>query len=347
MAQPGREVVDPMRDKHDSRDDGLPSGFPAPGRAYALYEDVAYNKHWEGASQGRLDALERHIVGSMLPQSGQRILDLGGGYGRLSSVYKNRFDDIVLLDGSMSLLMEARRLLGGQATLIAGDIGSLPFKTSCFDCVLTIRVLQHVTDLPRVLGEMRRILSGRGSLVFSYHNKRNAHRVLHYLDSRKKGDPFSLDSEEISPTLISHHPERFDRLLQDAGFGPARYEGTAVVDAWAAVMERLGSRSTPGAAWAPAMGRLRLAPWLIGCASAPGTTVVQHADSVEDLLACPQCRGGLVRIGSTFECRRCSLTYPLVDDIVDFRVSAGSLEEGHAPSPAANTQYSPLVGARS
>ena len=304
----------------DTRDKGLPEKFPPPEKSYSLYEDVEYQEHWEDSGHIRQDALERHIISDMLPVSGRRIIDVGGGYGRLAPVYLERFNQAVLYDGSLSLLRSARDTLGDRAVLVAGDVGRLPFKPASFDCVLTIRVLQHVHDLPGTLEEMRRVTAGDGSLVFSYHNKRNANRILHYLGTRKTGDPFSPESAEIGPTLISHHPAQVATLLHDARFSAPDYRGTVVVNSLARITEAFGRKAPAGATWAPLMGKFWLAPWLIGRSVAEGAEDLQAADSIEGLFQCPICHGDLVRSDQGYECPACRRSYPIEDGIADFRL---------------------------
>lgn len=303
-----------------SRDKGLPVRFPPSGKDYSLYEGIRYQEHWEDPAEIRQDALERYIISDMLPASGRRIIDLGAGYGRLAPVYLERFDQAVLYDGSMSLLRDARDDLGTRALLVAGDLSRLPFKAASFDCVLTIRVLQHVRDLPGAFGEMRRVVEGNGSVVFSYHNKRNARRVIRYFDTRKSGNPFSLESAEIGPTLISHHPRRVDALMREAGFTTPEYKGTVVVGPLANITDRLGHQAPAGARWASLMGRLRLAPWLIGRSFAEGSADAREVDSTDDLFECPNCHADLRSLDQAYECPGCHRRYPIDDGIVDFRL---------------------------
>jgi len=303
----------------DQRDKGIPNRFPPPEKSYSLYEGVDYQEHWGGTHQERQDALERHILSHMLPVAGRRIIDLGCGYGRLAPVYLGRFDQVVLYDGSVSLLKAARDSLGKRAVLVAGDFARLPFKAASFDCVLSIRVLQHIGDLPSALEGTRRVLSGGGQMVFSYYNKRNVHRMLHYIRARRSGDPFSLESAEISPTMIAHHPTRFATLLRDAGFSAAEYRGAVVVDSVANLTDRFGREAPAGAGWATLMGRLRLAPWLIGRATAEGDDQLIPADSIDDLFSCPICRSELDRSDGGFTCSACDRGYPIDEGIFDFR----------------------------
>jgi len=299
---------------------GLPTEFAPADKSYALYEDIEYEEYWDDPSQRRQDALEKHLISAMLPSHGRRVIDVGGGYGRLAPCYVDRFDEMVLFDGSLSLLRQARETLGDRVTLVAGDVLRLPFKSASFDEVLSIRVLQHMQDLRGALEGMRCILAREGRLLFSYHNKRNAHRVMHFMKSRKVGSPFSLDSAEVSPTLISHHPHTMDGLLGSVGFSSPEYRGAVVLDTLARITERFGASKPSGLQWASFTGRHRLAPWLIGNSTAQGGEDLRSATSMSDLFECPACRGELSLTDSSFECSSCSRVFPRSEGIFDFRI---------------------------
>lgn len=299
---------------------GLPDEFAPPERDFALYEDVPYQDFWEDHGRTRQDALERFIIADMLPASGRRILDLGCGYGRLAPVYIDRFDQVVLCDGSLSLLRDAQAAVGPRAVFVLADLAHLPFRPASFDCVLTIRVLQHVRDLQSALEEARRVIAGGGQMLFSYHNKRNARRILRYFEIRKIGDPFSLESAQLEATLISHHPRHVGTLLRQAGFEEPEYRGTVVLDGLARVTERIGGRLPAGARWARFVGRSWLAPWLIGRVFAQGSVVPPAVGPVDDLFRCPICHGDLTRSDQQLECQACRRRYPIDEGIFDFRL---------------------------
>lgn len=297
----------------------LPDEFPPADKSYSLYEGIDYQGFWEDPDRSRQDALEQHIISDMLPVSGRRILDLGCGYGRLAPLYLDRFDQVVLCDGSLSLLRDAHAVLGGRAVLVAADIARLPFRPTSYDCVLTIRVLQHVRNLQGTLDEVRRVMARDGRLVFSYHNKRNAKRILRDLAARGDANPFSLQPTELEPTLISRHPNVVDVLIENAGFSTPAYRGAVVVNSLASITDRFGRRTPAGSRWAPFMGRLRLAPWLIGRSFAQGGDDPQEGDSTDDLFQCPICRANLDQSNGGFECSACHRFYPIDDGVVDFR----------------------------
>lgn len=297
----------------------LPEGFPPADKSYALYEGIEYQGFWETPELERQDALERHVLRAMLPRSGHRILDLGGGYGRLAPCYLDRFDQIVLCDGSLSLLRDAHDALGDRALLVAADVARLPFKAASFDCVLSIRVLQHVHDLRGTLDEARRVTADGGAFVFSYHNKRNIKEVARHFAARGDASPFSHAPTEPVPTLISRHPDSVEAAVRDAGFSAPRYEGTAVVHALAGITERLGRRRPAGAWWAPFMGRFRLAPWLIGLSLARGGGPLCEG-RVADVFQCPLCHGELEHGARGLTCPACHRDYPTDGGITDLRV---------------------------
>lgn len=311
----------PSRATRQAGTKGLPTSFAPKDRRYALYEDIEYADYWDDPKQFRQDALEKHLVSKTLPTNGRRIIDIGCGFGRLAPCYMDRFTEVVLYDGSLSLLRQASKSVDDRAVLVAGDVGRLPFKPASFDCVLTIRVLQHLDDLSGAVGAIRTILAGDGRLVFSYHNKRNANRILHLVKSLRVASPFKLESAEVSPTLISHHPTLVNSILRDARFSSPAYLGAVVVNPLAEITERLGSSRTPaGTKWAEFMGRHRLAPWLIGSTMALGDAQLRRTGPLADIFECPSCRGELTKRVRAFECSSCDRRYPITDGIFDFRL---------------------------
>lgn len=285
-----------------------------------MYEGVDYQEYWNDPSLESLDELERRVAADLLPECGRRLIDIGCGYGRMSDCYAGRFEDVILFDGSPHLLRQARERKLKNAAFIAGDFNHLPFKKASFDAALVIRVVQHMTDLRASFKRIHRILCQNGRLTFSYHNKLNARRVLRWLISREKKSPFTLDSEEVSATLLSRHPKVISRILQETGFCPSGYRGVGVFDRVAA---RLGpwARFLPsGEGLSPLLGQAKLAPWIFENAVAKGNGLLAEANSLEDILQCPSC-GGNVRKGTdVYECLSCKLSYPIRDGIIDFRI---------------------------
>ncbi len=246
---------------------GLPTRYRRIGSS-ALYEGVEYKDFWDGESRKRLDKLEHALVCSLLPRHGQRLIDIGCGYGRLSDCYLERFDQVVMLDGSMTLLQQAKEITQGRAFYVAADVYHLPFKDSTFDCTLMIRVFQHLSCAEDILLEIRRILQKSGVFIFNYCNKRSLRQLLKWVFRKKLENPLKLNPDNSAIFLISHHPVYVDQFLQNAGFSQTEFRGEGIVEE---VIHRNPSIRKDGNlidSLVSSLGRIKMAPWIMCKASA-------------------------------------------------------------------------------
>jgi SAM-dependent methyltransferase len=299
---------------------GIPKKIDPNQKPYLLYEGIEYKDFWrESEKRSRLDELERDIICKMLPSTGYRIVDLGCGYGRLSECYQNRFNQIILVDSSISLLRQAQETTNGRGWFIAGDINNLPFREGSFDTLLMVRVFHHLSDSRSCLSEVARVLSKDGAFIFSYSNKRNLARIGAYLVGRDPKNPFTIETQGLDTTLIRHHPRFVDTLLEETGFDVLKYLGSGVVD-------KLTDKRGPFQIWlklgqltAPIFGKTKLAPWVFCKGRTAKTESIIKTDKLVDLLQCPSCGSSLVDEGNVYYCGGCSGKFPVVDGIVDLR----------------------------
>ena len=101
-----------------------------------------------------------------------RVLDLGCGPGSAAAALKvkwGRKTDVIAMDLALPMLREARAKSRFWKPLhaVQGDAQALPFADAAFDLVFSNLCLQWVADLPRALGELRRVMREGGLLVFS------------------------------------------------------------------------------------------------------------------------------------------------------------------------------------
>lgn len=96
-----------------------------------------------------------------LPVRG-RLLDVGGGTGRVASAIRDLVDEITIADVSFGMLKEAP-----PASLkpVCGYSESLPFVDESFERVIMVDALHHVVDHARSAREMFRVLKPGGVLV--------------------------------------------------------------------------------------------------------------------------------------------------------------------------------------
>ena len=114
-----------------------------------IYARVTYSKK----------ELMREIAS--LPVRG-RLLDVGGGTGRVASAIREFVDEVVLADVSIGMLARAPR---PALTPVCGVSERLPFPDSSFERVIMVDALHHVINHAKSAREMFRVLKPGGVLI--------------------------------------------------------------------------------------------------------------------------------------------------------------------------------------
>lgn len=106
-------------------------------------------------------ALEKMRELAGLPVKG-RLLDIGGGTGRVATALLGEVDEVVIADLSMGMLKRAHR-----STLkpVCSHSESLPFPDVFFERVIMVDALHHVIDQPASAREMLRVLKPGGRII--------------------------------------------------------------------------------------------------------------------------------------------------------------------------------------
>ena len=110
--------------------------------------------------------------------SGQRILEVGAGPATMWQENLDRVPagcDITLTDFSAGMVEQARENLRGSHphfNIRRANAEALPFDDASYDVLIAHYMLYHVPDIPRALGEFRRVLRPGGRL-FAATNGRN------------------------------------------------------------------------------------------------------------------------------------------------------------------------------
>lgn len=111
----------------------------------------------------RVTYSKSHIMREVasLPVRG-RLLDAGGGTGRVSSAIRDLVDEVVIADVSFGMLEKADR-----STLkpVCGGSESLPFADNFFERIIMVDALHHVINQTDSAREMLRVLKPGGVLV--------------------------------------------------------------------------------------------------------------------------------------------------------------------------------------
>ncbi|RMG90261.1 MAG: class I SAM-dependent methyltransferase [Chloroflexi bacterium] len=183
------------------------------------YEGSDYRtRFWESGGRNYEDIVERQVLRRLLPATGQRLLEIGAGFGRLSQEYRS-YKQVVLLDYSFSQLQYARQQLGDDGYLyVAANAYKLPFREGVFDGATVIRVLHHMADVSAFLQGVRRVMTPQGTFILEYANKRNLKAMLRYALRRQTWSPYDLDPVEFVTLNFDFHPSYIAQQLNNAGF---------------------------------------------------------------------------------------------------------------------------------
>jgi len=284
------------------------------------YEDSAYRTDfWEGQGREYEDLAERTALRRLLPRSGRRLIDIGGGFGRLSEFYEG-YDQVVLFDYSRSMLRQAQERLGrdGRIVFVAASFYAMPFADSAIDTAMMVRVMHHAEDVPGVLSELSRILTGGGNFVLEFASKRHLKSILRYVLRRQDWSPFDPAPYEFVEMNFDFHPAWMRERLAEAMFHVKR---TLTVSHFrlplfkklfpAQTLASLDSLIQPTGNW-----------WQLTPSVFHQCTVDKAASQAPAELPfrCPACGGTKLPLESeALCCENCGRCWPIEDGIYNFK----------------------------
>jgi len=290
------------------------------------YENSPWRtEFWRGRDYE--DLAERIAIAEILPPRGKRLCEIGAGFGRLADFYLG-YDRILLIDYALTMLREAREHIlndprlssyASRITFVAADLYNLPLADSSLDTAITVRVLHHVTDIPRAFAEISRVVRPQGTYLTEFANKRHLKSRLRYLLTGHLPNPNDLEPYEFVKLNFDFHPRYIESHLRTVNFVIQKKRAVSLFRI--AALKRIVPANLLAALdgnFQSLISNLDLSPsiFLRNLSTKPGSPALNST-----LWRCPVC--GSIKLDESSDemtCQSCSRRYPITDSIINFRV---------------------------
>jgi len=188
------------------------------------YEGSDYrSRFWGNRGREYEDLSERIALRRLMPPTGDTLIDIGAGFGRLADEFHG-YRRVVLFDYSRSMLSEAKEHLGEDPKYIfvAGNWYQMPFVPALFDTMVQIRTIHHAADVPALLDQLIRIARPTGQYILEFASKHHIKAIFRYWFGRQAWSPFQLEPLEFVELNYDFHPRWMKHKLREAGFQISR-----------------------------------------------------------------------------------------------------------------------------
>lgn len=141
------------------------------------------------------------------------ILDVPCGYGRFSELLLKRSLNLTSADISFPMVLATRKYsppANSNHHFLVGDIKHLPLKENSFDCIVTIRLFQHILKSSvrcQILKELHRV--AKKIVIISFYRYNILHSIERWIRCRTKN---------IKKRIIMLPLDDFVKELNSVGF---------------------------------------------------------------------------------------------------------------------------------
>jgi SAM-dependent methyltransferase len=216
LQEPGRFLRNQVGLRMARKPRASVSAFSADGRETPDVEtsSAGYARRFSGkAGRYLLEVQSATIRRALRDLPPGRALDLGGGHGQLVGLLRELGWEVTVHGTEPECERNLRELHGHRdVPFLLGDLFALPVPDRSFDLVISVRLISHVEQWPRLIGEMTRV--ARQAIVIDYPSTGGLNALGPILFSLKK----SLEGNTRTYTSFSR-----DALVAAFGHGGFRY----------------------------------------------------------------------------------------------------------------------------
>lgn len=196
----------------------------------AAYDTYDYPAYWSGREyehESEVRAIKRFL--NKIPRINKAV-DVGAGYGRLTSSYLYRCRKVTLTDPSAKLLKIARaNYIGNKVICMQTKVENLPkkFLSSKYDLAIMTRVLHHIDNINRAFAAVNRILADRGYFILEFANKNHFKALFKALIKGNFTFPIDIFPHDVrcrknkrlnTLPFNNYHPDLIVRYLEENNF---------------------------------------------------------------------------------------------------------------------------------
>ena len=175
---------------------------------------LTYDRQMAKVEKATLRALRE----SLLAAASGDVLEIGGGTGANLPFYRPEAGSLTITEPDTAMIRRLERRAREQAPhakILRAPAEDLPFEDGTFDTVVSTMVLCGVSDQPRALRQLRRVLRPGGQLLFIEHVRSGDPRLAHHQDRMNWMNQLVMRCDCNRPTLTS---------IEKAGFAVSDVE---------------------------------------------------------------------------------------------------------------------------
>jgi ubiquinone/menaquinone biosynthesis C-methylase UbiE len=182
---------------------------------------MTYDRQMAKTEQAQLRALRQ----GLLAAAAGDVLEIGGGTGANLPFYRPAAGSLTITEPEPPMVRRLERRVREQAPLarvLRAPAEDLPFDDGTFDVAVSTLVLCGVSDQPRALRQLRRVLRPGGQLLFIEHIRSGDARRARQQDRMNWLNRLVVCCDCNRPTLTS---------IQEAGFTVTAVEHLTLTNA--------------------------------------------------------------------------------------------------------------------